>query len=107
MSICAGVPDAYREHAAELAEQLEFQRGRLEEARAKLDGAPLVLAYDNGGGQTGIRKNPAFEAYNALMGTYIKTLEELRGILGSQAAAQPKMVEFAKFAKTMRRAAND
>ena len=105
--ICASVPEAYREHAKELVEQLEFQKSRLEETRKNLDNAPLVMAYNNGGGQKGIRKNPAFDAYNSLMKTYIQTLAKLQELLGSQASTQPKMVAFAKYAKTMKRAADE
>lgn len=103
----SSVPEDYRAHAQELAEQLDFMRERLEDTRLALDGAPLVIAYDNGGGQKGVRKNPAFDAYNSLMKTYIQTLGELRELVGKQGAATPKMLEFAKYAKTMKRVAND
>ena len=94
-------------HIEELEAQLDFMLESLETSRKKLDGAPLVITYDNGGGQTGIRKNPAFDAYNSLMKTYIQTLSKLQELLGSKASTQPKMVAFAKYAKTMKRAADE
>ena len=104
-SICANIPDAYRAHATELVDQLEFMRNRLEDTRKNLDGAPLVMAYNNGGGQKGVRKNPGFDAYNSLMKTYIQALNELRDILGKQASAAPVMLKFEKYAKTMKKVA--
>lgn len=80
--ICANVPDAYREQAIELAEQLHFQTRKLKESRAAMAEAPIIIAYDNGGGQRGVRKNPAFEAYNGLMQNYRKTLSLLIEMVG-------------------------
>lgn len=91
-------------HVDELAEQLEFMRGRLIEAREQLDGAPIVMAYDNGGGQKGIRKNPAFDAYSQLMRTYTHTLAEYREAGGN--GVEAKVLKFERFAKTMKKAAD-
>lgn len=107
MKLCENVPEAYRAHAEEMVRQLDFMRDRLEETRKNLDGAPLVMAYNNGGGQKGVRKNPGFDAYNSLMKTYIATLNELRDLLDKKAAATPKMVAFKKYAETMKKVAND
>lgn len=100
------VPEGYREHAAELCEQLEFMRLKLIEARQNMADMPTVIAYDNGGGQRGIRKNPAFDAYSQLMRTYTRTLAELRELAGNGATRQPELVKFQKFAETMKKAAD-
>lgn len=81
--VCAGVPEAYREQAVELAEQLFFQTRKLQESREAMESAPIIMAYDNGGGQRGVRKNPAYEAYNALMQNYRKTLSLLVELVGA------------------------
>jgi hypothetical protein len=41
----------------------------------------LIVGYDNGGGQRGIRKNPIYEAYNQLMANYRKSLQQLTELL--------------------------
>lgn len=99
--ICASVPEAYREHARELLEQLEFQKKTLQETREKLEGVPIVIPYDHGGGQKGLKKNPAFETYNALMRTYNATINELKTLLDEAGAATlpatSKLIEFKKY----------
>ena len=75
--LCAGMPDDILPHAVELAENVFFMEGKLVETRKGLANQQVVIAYDNGGGQKGIRKNPIFEGYNQLMANYRKTLDQL------------------------------
>lgn len=42
------------------------------------------MEYDNGGGQTGVRENPAFRAYEALWKTYLSGLDALLKQLPAQ-----------------------
>ena len=80
-TLCKGVPAHLREHAVELAENVFFMEEKLSETRRELADQDVVIPYDNGGGQTGIRKNPIFEGYNQLMANYRKTLEQLVSML--------------------------
>ena len=75
--LCKGLPDDLKPHAIELAENVFFMESKLLETRKVLANQQVVIAYDNGGGQKGIRKNPIFEGYNQLMANYRKTLEQL------------------------------
>ena len=75
------VPDEVRELVAELAENVIFMHGKLIETRKGLDRQQVVVPYDNGGGQKGIRENPAFKAYNALLTSYRKSLLDLVSLL--------------------------
>lgn len=75
--LCADMPESIRSHAVELAENVFFMEGKLVETRKGLANQQVVIAYDNGGGQRGIRKNPIFEGYNQLMANYRKTLDQL------------------------------
>ncbi len=68
--------------ARELAEQLFFMRGKLEELREELKDAPLVTEYDNGGHQRGEHINPAFKAHRDLLLTYTKAIGALESIIG-------------------------
>ena len=78
--ICAGVHTLHDE-ALELAESVVFMAGKLKESRKQLKNEPLVIEYDNGGGQCGIRENPHFTAYEHLLASYNKALRQLTEIV--------------------------
>lgn len=80
--ICAGVDSRIRPQATVLAEQVIFMAKKLKESKAGLRNQAIVIPYDNGGGQTGIRENPAFTAYEKLLATYTKSLTALRDVIG-------------------------
>ena len=69
------------DEALELAESVLFMADKLKESRAKMKNEPLVIDYDNGGGQTGIRENPHFVAFEHLMAAYTKSLKQLTEIM--------------------------
>ena len=70
---------------AELEAQAEFQRKQLEAARKRLANEPLVIEYDNGGGQSGIRENPEWLAYEKLLKSYHATLRAITAQTGNKA----------------------
>ena len=78
--ICAGVHTLHYE-ALELAESVVFMAKKLEESRAIMEREPLVIDYDNGGGQCGIRENPHYTAYEHLLTAYGKSLRQLTEIV--------------------------
>lgn len=78
--ICSGVHVLHDESLA-LAEAVIFMADKLEEMRGLLADEPLVIEYDNGGGQTGIRENPNYTAYEKLLNTYNKSLRQLTEIV--------------------------
>jgi len=82
-ALCQGIPEKIRPYATELAENVVFQCRKLAETRKAMEGnrSQLVVAYDNGGGQRGIRKHPLYEAYNQLMANYRKSLAQLTELL--------------------------
>ncbi len=82
-SICACIPEKLRPYATELAENVVFQCRKLAETRSAMQKSnqQLVVAYDNGGGQRGVRKHPIYEAYNQLMANYRKSLAQLTELL--------------------------
>lgn len=69
------------DEALELAESVLFMADKLKESREKMKNEPLVIDYDNGGGQTGIRENPHFVAFEHLMAAYTKSLKQLTEII--------------------------
>lgn len=54
-----------------------FMRRKLAETRESLAYEAVVIPYDNGGGQEGIRANPAFSEYEKLAKTYQATLDAI------------------------------
>lgn len=82
-SICGSIPEALRPYAVELAENVVFQCHKLAETRRAMSKSnqQLIVAYNNGGGQSGVRKHPIYEAYNQLMANYRKSLAQLTELL--------------------------
>lgn len=87
--LVAGV-SVLHDEALELAESVVFMAAKLEETRKLLEKEALVIPYDNGGGQSGIRENPQFVAFEKLMGTYIKSLDQLNKIIEKGSSGQKK-----------------
>lgn len=69
------------DESLELAESVVFMAEKLKEARRTLESELLVIEYDNGGGQCGIRENPHFTAYEHLLTSYNKALRQLTEIV--------------------------
>lgn len=79
-----GAPENVRDRARELAKNVLWMEAKLEDARRVIGKSSVAIPYDNGGGQKGIRKNPAFDGYNSLMSSYTKALKQLCEMLGVQ-----------------------
>lgn len=78
--LCSGVRVLHNE-AVELAESVLFMAEKLKESRKAMADEPLVIDYDNGGGQKGIRENPHYVAFEKLLATYTKSLDQLTKII--------------------------
>lgn len=83
-AICASLTEPTRARAVELAENVLWMEAKLANAREVIGRSSVAIPYDNGGGQRGIRKNPAFDGYNSLMSSYTKALKQLCEMLGVQ-----------------------
>lgn len=62
---------------AELISNVGFLEDELWNARCDLMDAPIVVEYDNGGGQAGLRKHPGLEAYTRLYQQYLQGIRTL------------------------------
>lgn len=78
--LVAGV-HVLHDEALELAEAVVFMAEKLEESRKAMKDEPIVIPYDNGGGQTGIRENPHYVAFEHLVTAYNKSLRQLTEIV--------------------------
>lgn len=89
-TICQHVRPDLRPRATELAENILFMESKLRETRNGIARSQVVIDYDNGGGQKGIRRNPAFDGYNALLRSYCTALSQLEHMLGEDAPAEAR-----------------
>ena len=67
----AGVEEARLEALKPVISQISWMYVKLSEASADMKKESLTIEYDNGGGQSGIRENPKFKAYESLWKSYI------------------------------------
>lgn len=81
--LLSGIDLAKHPGARSIAENACWMEQRLAESREAIRTAPIVMPYDNGGGQTGIRKNPMYDAYEALLASYIKAVSQLDAMVDS------------------------
>ena len=69
-----------------------WMRIKLDDAREAIKNSAVVVSYDNGGGQKGIRENPLFKGYESLWRSYMagmgKILESLPDEVIEQAEAE-------------------
>ena len=77
------IREVSEEAVSELKVNIEFMSAKLEGARDLIGKSGVVIPYDNGGGQRGVRANPAFGEYEKLMNTYSKAINQLCGILAA------------------------
>lgn len=78
----AHLDEPVRSLAMELAKNVLWMADKLAEARRVIASSSVVIPYDNGGGQKGVRKNPAFEGYNALLSQYSRATAQLATMIG-------------------------
>ena len=79
--IIKGVDLKKHPNAQALCEEVLFMADKLKLSRQQMENAAIVIKYDNGGGQRGLRKNPLFEAYNSLFNSFSKGLGQLDDML--------------------------
>lgn len=94
--LCENVPESLRRHAVELVTNVLFLEERLRADRDTLSKMASVIPYDNGGGQTGFRRNPLAIQYNANLKAYTSALNALTSILGDNipSDARPTLDRF-------------
>lgn len=87
--LVSGVDMSRHPSALSLASELVWQADKLRETRETIDAERMapVIPYDNGGGQTGLRRNPLYDAYNALFSQFAKGSAQLDAILADSPAS--------------------
>lgn len=82
------LPEDQRFIANEIASNFIFLSVRITELRETMDREEMVIRYDNGGGQTGLRENPSIAVYNKLVTRHADLCMKLAKLLpdGSEEA---------------------
>ena len=73
----AGMEKKQYEIMLPIVENVAWMKVKLEDAREEIAEGKLVVDYDNGGGQSGVRENPAFKAYEGLWKAYLAGLSKI------------------------------
>lgn len=63
-----------------------WMKVKLEEAREAIKTSNVVIPYDNGGGQKGLRENPLFKGYESLFKSYMGGMRQILDVLPKQAS---------------------
>lgn len=77
----AGVSDNRIKMLDAVIENTSWMKVKLDEARQVVQESSVVISYNNGGGQKGIRENPIFKGYEALWKSYMSGMNVILGVL--------------------------
>lgn len=67
-------------------ENVAWMKAKLDETRETIKGTSVVIPYDNGGGQKGLRENPLYKGYSALWKSYMAGVNLIFSNLPKEAA---------------------
>lgn len=100
----AGVSEKRRHALVPVIENTAWMLAKLEDARDAIKGSNVAIQYDNGGGQKGIRENPAFKGYEALWRSYMVGMGRILDSLPPEAVteAEPEDVRPATILEVVR-----
>ena len=65
------------EHTDQLRQEAAWMAAKLTETRATIADAPLVTVYTDSNGNERSKPNPAYTAYEALLGSFLKTVKAI------------------------------
>lgn len=71
-----------------------WMKAKLDDAREAIKNSQIVISYDNGGGQKGIRENPLFKGYESLWKSYMNGMNRILDTLPKETIeVETKVVE--------------
>ena len=70
-----------------------WMKAKLDDAREAIKNSNIVIAYDNGGGQKGIRENPLFKGYESLWRSYMAGMGKILDSLPQEQIEQAVPIE--------------
>lgn len=94
-----GISERRRKMMEPIILNTAWMKAKLDDAREAIKHSNIVISYDNGGGQKGIRENPLFKGYESLWKSYMQGMSKILDCL-PQEACEIKAIEMEK-PKTM------
>lgn len=73
----SGMKEAKIEALRPVIENVAWMKVKLDDTREKIKTSSVVVPYDNGGGQTGIRENPLYKGYESLWKSYMTGMSKI------------------------------
>ena len=73
----AGISERRMQTLMPIIENVSWMRAKLDDSRQLIKNSNIVVPYDNGGGQKGIRENPAFKGYESLWKAYMQGMNRI------------------------------
>lgn len=70
-----------------------WMKAKLDDAREAIKNSNIVISYDNGGGQKGIRENPLFKGYESLWRSYMAGMAKILESLPQEQIEQAVEIE--------------
>ena len=82
-----------------IIENTAWMKVKLDGARDAVKSSNVVIPYDNGGGQKGLRENPLFKGYESLWKSYMSGMNKILETLPPEQAKE--VTQMAEEPKTM------
>lgn len=95
----AEIDDRKMQILAPIIENTAWMKAKLDDARRQIRNSSIVVPYNNGGGQKGLKENPLFKGYEALWKSYMAGMSKIIDALPVE-AVEVKEIEMEK-PKTM------
>lgn len=87
----AGVSDKRMRTLEPVILNTAWMKAKLDDAREAIKNSNIVISYDNGGGQKGIRENPLFKGYENLWRAYIHGMDRILSALPDEIATEQRI----------------
>ena len=88
-----GISDKRQKLLEPIIVNTAWMKAKLDDAREAIKNSNIVISYDNGGGQKGIRENPLFKGYESLWRSYMAGMGKILDSLPQEAIEQSVEVE--------------
>lgn len=89
----AGISDKRMKLLEPIILNTAWMKAKLDDAREAIKNSNIVISYDNGGGQKGIRENPLFKGYESLWRSYMAGMAKIIDSLPQEQLEQAIEVE--------------
>lgn len=94
-----GVKESRVDSLRPIIENVAWMKVKLDDARDAVKSSNVVIPYDNGGGQKGLRENPLFKGYESLWKSYMSGMSKILEALPPEQAKE--VTRIAEEPKTM------